>query len=293
VTPSVSVVIAAHNAGGHLADCLRAVGPQCQQLAADCVVVATGRPPPQELIDGFAPVVRSIWDERDRLVPELWSRGIRATGTDIVALTTAECVPAADWLEQVVKAPWDEISAMGGPLELQRPSTLRTEAIFYQRYSGYLLPRDRGLVGDLAADNVAYRRDALMVCADHWWEAFWEPTVHRQLRARGERLLFNPDMLMYFRHHGPVWDMAKQRYWHGWWFAAQRIHDSGAAERWLRVVTAPAVPGVLLVRIVKRIAAKRRLSPRLILALPVLWLYLLSWSVGEFRGYLQGCPPRP
>lgn len=288
--PTVSIVVAARNPGNDIVDCLDAVIPQCRQWNTECVIVGTGRRPAPHILDQYAPLIRVVWFEQDQLIPSLWSHGVRATTTDVVAFTTMDCIPADDWLEEITNGPWEDVAAMGGTLELPTRARRRTEAIVYQRYSGYLPPRDRDYVVDLAADNAAYRRDSLMSCSAQWQDAFWEPDVHRQLSARGERLLLNPKMLVYVCHHGPVSDMARQRYLHGWWFGAQRTHNARVTTRVLRVLSSPAIPVVLFIRIVKRLAARGRLSPRQIESLPLLWVYLLSWSFGEFRGYLQGYP---
>ena len=287
---SVSIVVAARNPGNDIVDCLDAVVPQCREWDTECVVVGTGRRPAADLLERYAPVVRLVWLEQDQLIPMLWSHGVRATTTDVVALTTTDCSPADNWLEEIVNGPWDDVAAMGGALEVHARARRRSEAIVFQRYSSYLPPRDRGYVADLAADNAAYRRDSLISCSAQWQEAFWEPDVHRQLLARGERLLFNPSMVAYVCHHGPVSDMARQRYLHGWWFGAQRTNDASVTTRLLRVLSSPAIPLVLFVRIVRRLASKGRLSLRQLRSLPLLWVYLLSWSYGEFRGYLQGYP---
>ena len=288
--PTVSIVVAARNPGNDIVDCLDAVAPQCREWATECVVVGTGRRPAPDLLERYAPVVRLVWLEQDQLIPMLWSHGVRATTANVVALTTTDCIPADNWLEEIVHGPWDDVAVMGGALELHARARHRTEAIVFQRYSSYLPPRDRGYVADLAADNAAYRRDSLMSCSAQWQEAFWEPDVHRQLLARGERLLFNPSMIVYVCHHGPVSDMARQRYLHGWWFGAQRTNDANVTTRLLRVLSSPAIPLVLFVRIVRRLSSKGRLSLRQLRSLPLLWVYLLSWSYGEFRGYLQGYP---
>ena len=140
MTPTVSVVVAARSPGDDLVECLDAVVPQCQPRNIECVVVGTGQRPTPEMIDRFAPVVRLVWFEDDQLIPVLWSHGVRATSTDVVALTTMDCIPAKNWLQQIVDGPWDDVAVMGGPLELHERALPRTEAIVYQRYSGYICP---------------------------------------------------------------------------------------------------------------------------------------------------------
>ena len=290
---SLSVVVAAHRLGDAVAECVDTLGPQCLASGAECLLVVTGRRPSRSLIEQVTPAVRVIDVGHDALTPMLWTYGIRESRGAVVALTTADCMPRSDWVERIATAPWDEIAALGGSFELADGAPARSAAIFYQRYSAYLSDQSRRWVDDVAADNAAYRRDCLDQCAETWAAGFWEPDVHRELRGRGQRLLFDPALSVSYRHRGRVREMARQRYLHGWWFGGRRVTGAAARTRLLRVASTPAVPFVLLGRILRRLAAHPRLSVRLIPALPLLWFYVLCWSCGELRGYVQGPPDRP
>ncbi len=100
------------------------------------------------------------------------------------------------------------------------------------------------------------------------------------------RLLFDPGMGVAVRHPPSVRSFARQRFMHGWWFARRRLATLSPASQIVRIVGAPLVPLVMLARIFRALAAQGRLSPsRLIPALPLMTLYLISWSAGELLGY--------
>jgi hypothetical protein len=52
------------------------------------------------------------------------------------------------------------------------------------------------------------------------------------------------------------------------------------------ILLSPLIPVLYLLRITSRVFAKRRNTGRFLVSLPILTLFLLSWSVGELSGYV-------
>ena len=284
--PALSVIVAARDSAVALVPCLQALAPQMAGQPVECVIVGPEGADAEALAADFGAAARSIQASPGALVPELWSVGIAATEGSIVALTVADCVPEPGWIARILAAPWESIDALGGGFDVAEPARWRDRAALYLRYWSFPRSGQRSEVDDLAADNVAYRRGSLMRCEETWRDGFWEPPVHRRMRALGMRLLFDPGMWVAVRHVPSVRSFAKQRFLHGWWFARQRLATLSRASQMVRILGAPLVPLVMLARICRALAVQGRLSPsRLVPALPLMTLYLISWSVGELLGY--------
>jgi len=56
--------------------------------------------------------------------------------------------------------------------------------------------------------------------------------------------------------------------------------------RLMMVLLSPLIPLIYLYRITRRVVEKKRNIGKFLLAFPILVLFLLSWSAGEFSGYL-------
>lgn len=285
VAPRISVVVATRHGGPPVDECLRRLATQVDAVQGEIV-----------LVDGtggmLAPItnggVRHLTAERDALVPELWSVGVRAASAPIVALTIGQCVPAEGWLASILRAAVEHptIAGFGGSIDAPHTGRGRDWAMYFSRYSAYMPPLGDGPVAEVAADNAAYRVEALRV-APSAWSAFWENLVHAELRAHGWTLRLAGDMPVQLGPCPSARAFCRERYHHGRHFAATRPALT-ATGRALRAVTAPALAPFLLARIAMRVARSRRdWIPQLVRALPWLAAFMVSWSAGEAAGYLR------
>jgi hypothetical protein len=226
------------------------------------------------------------------LTPHRWTRGIRQARGEAVALTIADCQPAADWAAAALQA-LDErprAAAIGGVMELNPAGSPADWALFFLRYSAYLPPVRRGPIVEIAADNGVYRRAALERYPETWHPGFWEPTVHAAFRRAGMDIVLDPRLVVTHKHSLTVAAFSRQRFVHGRAFGAARFGASPVGQRALRVLAAPAAAGVLLARVTARVFAKRRHRLRLLASLPILGWFTVCWIAGETTGYLLGPP---
>lgn len=281
--PTISVVVASTGPGSALEACLESLAGQMPAHGVEVVVVAGAADA------GLAgrPDVRIVPVAAGGLVPELWAAGIRATSGDVVALTTAHCVPAKDWLAAIAAAHDSPVAAAGGAIEPDDGGRPLDWAIYFCRYSCYMLPLPAGAVVDLAADNASYRRAELERVQDAWREGFWESPVHEELRRRGRALVLDPSIVVHHRPSFSVGGFLRQRLLHGQHYARRRIRGA-PGRRALYLAAAPVIPLVLAARIARAVLGKRRHRLALLRAAPLLLLFLLAWTLGEALGYLRG-----
>ncbi len=287
-TPEISVVIASRNMGRSLERCLQTLLRQGGERPVEWILVDGSD-------DGSAAVAAAAWPEirllrcpPGTLVPELWQAGIEASAAPLVALTIAQCLPGPDWLNQIADSLKNGAAAVGGPLRGPSKGSRLDWALYFSRYSGWMpAGRPAGPIDDLAGDNAAYRREAIMACRDAMAAGFWENLVNARLVERGETLLWNPRMVTEFAVAEPLGDLLRVRFRHGRHYASTRPGSVGAA-RLLRFLAAPLLVPVLMARIASRVRQNRPdWLPALRRSALPLTAILLAWSAGEASGYAR------
>jgi hypothetical protein len=274
------VVVASRPDDGDPAVCLEALGPQRDETIEVLVASAEGAARPD------VPWVSWIGAPAEASVPHLWGMGLARARGDLVAFTTAQFRPAPDWLAVVRDAHVRHAAAgIGGPVDPPATSRPFDWAVFFLRYSAYLLDAEAP-IGDLAGDNASYKRAALDGIAPDAGGEFWEQEAHRGLRSRGHGLVFVPAMRVRQVGSLPAGAFLAQRVRHGRRFGWERALRHGRPWRLLALAGSPLVPAILLAKVVSRSVQSGRYRGRLLLALPALALSSAAWGLGEARGYL-------
>jgi hypothetical protein len=230
--------------------------------------------------------VRLVRGPEHALMPELWEIGIEHSTGDVVAITTANCIPNDDWAAKILEAHASDVAAVGGAIENDPAAAPADWAVYFCRYSSYALPFASEEVEDFAGANATYTRAALAVCETARRDGFWEALVHAELRRAGYKLLKTPDVVVVNRRAFTAPEFVRQRFVHGRQYGGAVAAGAPAGRRLLRVVATPAIPAVLLLRIGRRVAARGRHMKKFVVSLPFLVAFLASWSVGEACGYL-------
>jgi glycosyltransferase involved in cell wall biosynthesis len=287
-TLNLSVVVASHNARATIEESLSALLAQQQDGMKDIVVVDNSSDGTAELIRSHFPGIKLLIEPHSALIPQLWTVGIRETSGEVVAITTAHCVPERDWLSQIRKAHREPVPAIGGAIENDVSAGLVDWAVYFSRYSPYMLPFRQRFVTDIAGDNASYKREYLVRFQETWRDGFWEPAVHAELKGAGFRLLLVPSIVIRHKKSFSFLSFLKQRFQHGIKFGEERASHFSIPKRLLYLVLSPAIPLIFWVRITRQVMRRRRHLGKLLVAFPILVLFLLAWSFGEVRGYLRG-----
>lgn len=276
------MVLAVRGRGHDSGSALRALEPQLGPH--DEVIVVddgeAGEPPP--------------WVSRvtlpGGLVPELWAAGLAAASGVVVALTSAGLVPDRNWLSRARSVASGPEAAVGGAIEPGPDLGLVDWALYFCRYARYMLPLDEAGL-EVAADNAAYRAEALAPYRDLWADGFWEPFVHQAMKADGHSLVVRADLLTTFTSGARVADFALQRYRHGRVYGVLRSSGSRSMAA-VASLGAPLVPVLMTVRAGREVWAKGRHRGRFVLSLPLVYLFYSFWAAGEVVGRLAAASRR-
>ncbi|MBX6314537.1 MAG: glycosyltransferase, partial [Isosphaeraceae bacterium] len=198
------------------------------------------------------PELRVLRRPPGSLAPELWRDGLEATRASLVAFSTAQMVPRPGWLRALLdRLDASRAAAVGGAIAPGGDLAPVDRALYLLRYANYLPPVPAFAAFDPPGDNALYRRDRLRGLEPCWRQGFWEVEIHRQLRQRGERLATAPEAIIEYRGGCRLAPALAQRHAHGRRYGAGRSSGRGWGYRLTRSAAAPAVPAVLLGRILR------------------------------------------
>jgi glycosyltransferase involved in cell wall biosynthesis len=286
--PQVSVVIASVNGLPYPLACLEALENQQGEIASEVVVADCTGPATVAAIRERFPDVHILAFDEPKSVPWLRAVGIRAAKGRLVAVTEDHCVPHPDWLERIVavhaRTGW---AALGGGVENDQ-DRLVDWAVFFCEYHQHMSPVPEGPSDFIPGMNVAYDMDALDAMKGTFEEGLWENFLHDKLRAAGHVLGMDPSIVVGHRKYFTVSMFLAERFHYSRSFAGMRVAGAPLRRRLGWAAASVALPAVLVVRLTRNVLRRRLHVREYVLAFPLVLLFSVMWSVGEFYGYLAG-----
>ena len=288
--PQLSVVLACDGALDALPDRLAMIARACRGRQAHVHVThSTGD---VVRLEAPPPIATSFHAVPSRLVPVLWGVGMASAQAPIVALTTTQFRVRESWARELIE-PFREpdVAGSGGTMALPDGASTLTRAVFLIRYAEHMASPAAAPPADIAGDNAAYRREAVLEVCPDVARGFWEVDVHRLLRARGHRIAHAPRAVAEFAPELSVAGMLANRLEHGSHFGAYRV-NALRWPRWRAVAVTPLVPFVLLRRILARMkrAGQPLRADHAITLVPSMLALLFAWAAGEARGAMTAAP---
>ncbi len=281
----LSIIFGVQFAEDNLLDILSNLNPEAYP-DVDFIFCATASDPnTAKIISGFNNC-RLIACVSGRLIPEMWADGIETANSPKVALSTAHCIPANDWVDKLLATDMKNYPGVGGVIENDIASSGRDWAIFFLRYIAYAPPQQARELNEIAADNAVYRCDDILEHRDLLEKGFWEPSFHARFRKKNMTLFLSPDLIVTHRNHYSTGHFFKQRFEHGQEFSMARVKEMSSIKRLLYIVLSPVLPVLFLKKIILLVINHGRYKSKLPKAMPWLLLFLMAWGLGEAKGYL-------
>ncbi len=287
----ITIVVASINALATLHDSLAGFLAEAGERGDVVLVDASNDGTAEEAARAF-PEVRVIRRLPGSLVPELWRDGLESNETPLVAFSTAQMRPNAGWLKTLCDGlEGSDAAGVGGSIAPGEGLSRTDQAMYLLRYANYLPPVPVSARFEPPGDNALYRRERLHGLEACWRRGFWEVDLHRRLRRRGEALATAPEATMTFLGHTDLVSSLRQRLAHARNYGAGRAEGRDWAYRFARLVVAPAVPWLLLLRIIRSLRRRNVALGPWLPAFPQLGLILVVWALGEALGACFGPPP--
>lgn len=282
----ISIIVGSKNAPHTLLDCISSIAAQTTHLSAEIILVDNSKDEGLATIGANFPDVMVLEVAPAYLVPHLWKIGFDQATGNVVAFTNAQCVPNDTWVANILSTLDKEgVHGVGGPIHGPESGKSLDWGLYFSRYSAFLPPGPEGPVADVAGDNAAYEREALMLCEAEMQAGFWEVLVHVALHKHGKQLVGNPKMGVRLGRVSGLKAISRMRFQHGRYFGSTR--GESPIKKLLLIIASPLIAPLLLSRIFLRVRSnKPEWMKHLLISLPVLLILLIAWGLGEASGYL-------
>jgi hypothetical protein len=286
-TASLSLVVVSFNELGLLERCLASIVGDADDTEV-IVVRAAGMEKPDRLRHSYA---RFIWLEAPErcTVPQMRRLGIETSSGDIVALTEDDCLMQPSWSRLLRRAHEQNFQAIGGavvPAEFDSPLDW---GVFFCEYARFLPPFE-GVVTALPGNNVSYKRATLhaLQAKGLFETGFYEAFVNLTLMQSGEQLHADRELSVTNINHRRLPNATSVPFHHGRGFAGMRFaqHSSWLRAPYLAITV--VLPALQTLRVCHQVLSRKQYRTQLLGALPAILLFWISWSIGEFMGYLLG-----
>jgi glycosyltransferase involved in cell wall biosynthesis len=289
--PALSVVIASYNAGQTIRRCLRSLLSQETKEDFEVIVVDSSTDSTAELIEEEFPEARLYRFAKRKFCGDARNIGVSVARSDIIALTDADCTTARTWVDQILRAHRSPYLAIGGAIANAEPSGLVSWAAYFCEFSRWMPGSEPRCLDDIAGANMSYKRKALDM-----YGPFLEGTYcsdsdfHWRLGRDGHRLRFVPQIVVSHHSIDNLREFLQHEFVHGRSFARVRIQARGFStpRRLAYAVLAPLIPVKIMLQILSNNFRNRVYLIHFLRALPLVFLGIISWSVGEVIGYAGG-----
>jgi hypothetical protein len=284
--PELSVVIASVNGWLLLEPTLRSLDALPERDRMEVIVVEAVGGATRERVRDQRPAVVVVESER-RPIPRLRYQGVLRARGRVVAILEDHARVGGGWAAAVLHAHREPWGAVGGPVENGRDGLVNW-AVYFCEYAPYMAPIAEGETIDLPGNNVAYKRPHLLRHARVLDQGRWESWVNDRLRADGVAIASSNAMVVYHIKPFGVRYFLAQRFYFARSYAGMRRVDWSWPKRLAYGAGSALLPAMLLARVARTVARKRRNLGRFLAVSPLVALFLTVGAFGEMVGYLAG-----
>ena len=291
MNPTASVVIACNNVEAVIVECLTRLRQQGEDSKLEIIVADSSIDTTPQLVEAQFPTVRLLHFDHPKSLPLLRGSGIALATGQVIAILDAYSMVDSDWLKQLLKCHAEhDHPVIGGAVDLYQAEQqgMLSWAQHFNEYGMFMTPFEEGSTDILPGSNISYKRASLFDGDRPRFKEFWKTFVNAGLEQSGRQLWQTPSIRVALWKPVGFGSFLLTRFTHGRCYAAMRCADSGRTERFLRLLSTPFVPVLLLYRWSRRFWPKKRQRGRLVLSLPLQLILFACWSAGEFIGYLAG-----
>ena len=283
----LSVVVPAVNTLDDLIGCLTALEAQSDVQLEILVVDRLGDEVRAEISRRF-PRARIIPVPRGTTIPRMREHAFDAATGDAVAVIEDHVIVPRGWARALLDARQETGAVVGGSIDNAARSSVVDWAAFLCEYSHCITPLPAGPTHALPGNNVIYDRALLQRYRDTIAAGKWENHLHDAMHRDGVPMILRPEIGVGHKKHYTVGEYLSQRFLYARSYAGERVKGMPLAKRLSYGAAAFALPPLLMYRTVTRVLAKRRYRMQLALSIPLLVLFITSWTAGEIAGYWAG-----
>jgi hypothetical protein len=283
----LSVVVPSVNGLGDLLGCLEALEAQAD-VALEPIVVDRLGENVRDAVRRRFPSARVIGVPTGTTIPQMRAVAFEAASADAVAVIEDHVVVPPGWARALLEARRETGAVVGGSIDNAARSSVIDWAAFLCEYSHCITPLPSGPTSALPGNNVVYDRALLARYRDVIAEGKWENRLHDAMHGDGVPMVLRPEIGVGHKKHYTVGEYLSQRFLYARSYAGERVRGMPRTRRLAYGAAAFALPPLLMYRTVARVLAKRRYRVQLALSIPLLVVFIASWTAGEIVGYWMG-----
>jgi glycosyltransferase involved in cell wall biosynthesis len=191
--PKISVIIPSYNSSRTIACCLKCVLHQVVDVDYDIVVVDSSSDGTEKKIAGEFPDVRVIHLNEKTIPGKGRNIGAQHSRGEILAFTDSDCMPARDWLQNIVISLQSGKNIVGGSVENGRPESMISKAEYFIEFREFSPASPRRKIRFLPSCNFAIKREVFEQAGGFPDVRASEDTLFaHQLVKRGYEIWFDP-----------------------------------------------------------------------------------------------------
>jgi hypothetical protein len=217
--------------------------------------------------------------------------GVHRASAPVVAYAEEHTYPDPRWAEALIRAHRHGWVAVGAMVANANPGSLTSWANLLTDFGPWVEPSPARESATLASHHTAYDRAVLLEYGAELAAMLeTEAVLHRDLRARGRRLYFEPAARSRHVNVSRLRSYVRAEFQGGRLFGAMRARQErwSRARRLLYVGAMPLIPLVRLSRLLPELWRPGRPRALLVRLLPPLCLGLVAHTLGEAAGYSLG-----
>jgi hypothetical protein len=234
------------------------------------------------------PQARVFPVSRETTIPRMREIAFAEATADAVAVIEDHVIVPPGWARALLDARRATGAVVGGSIDNAARSSVVDWAAFLCEYSHCITPLPSGPTSGLPGNNVIYDRALLERYRDTIAAGKWENHLHDAMHRDGVPMVLLPEIGVGHKKHYTVGEYLSQRFLYARSYAGERVKGMPLAKRFAYGAAAFALPPLLMYRTVARVLAKRRYRLQLLLSIPLLVLFIASWTAGEIVGYWFG-----
>lgn len=290
ISPQLSVIIPSFNSLSILKQCLTALAPQIQDGQVEILVIRSQSNQSNEyqILQKQFHQMRWLSAREGETVPKMRLLGITHSKGVIIALLEDDCIVCLNWCLSIIKAHQSHDGAIGGAVEPSAYLKGLDWGIYFCEYACFMQPFE-GIVQVLPGNNVSYKRTTLnqLLEKNPCNEGFYEVFTHLALQQFGQGLKADSTLIVHNCNSWEFTNISTVPFHHGRGFAGMRFVNQ-PRKRILFIGLTLILPFIKMSRIIKLVLIRKRYVFELIRAIPYIFIFSISWSLGEFVGYLFG-----
>jgi hypothetical protein len=283
----LSVVVPSVNGLGDLIGCLEALETQTDVSLEPIVVDRLGESVRDAVRRRF-PSARVIAVPAGTTIPRMREVAFAAATGEAIAVIEDHVVVPPGWARALLEARRETGAVVGGSIDNAARSSVIDWAAFLCEYSHCITPLPSGPSSALPGNNVVYDRELLSRYRNVIAEGKWENNLHDAMHRDGVPMVLRPEIGVGHKKHYTVGEYLSQRFLYARSYAGERVRGMPLTRRLAYGAAAFALPPLLMYRTVARVLAKRRYRVQLALSIPLLVVFIASWTAGEIVGYWTG-----